>query len=303
MGVPGTDSERGLRHSVEGTVFYVDPNYTDTSDQRDGTNPTAPLTTVATALTKCEAYRGDIIYVMANNAWDYGNVADGRATAINEAVTVDVPGVRIVGVTPSGRLGVPWTVPTDGGVAITVDAIDVLIEGFCFMGRGEGETAILSTWDGDDQYGENLTVRHCFFDEDLDIGIELAYSWYPDIHDNVFEDIESYGIFSDTESIVQARIMRNHFHDCVDAAISIADARECLIAENWIFNSVAQGGAAATDTMIDLAGGSENIVCHNVMSCDLGAGAGAYDDCNEATATDAWIHNFLMDGVTTGNPA
>ena len=55
MGVPGTDTERGLRTHTTGAVFYVDPNYSGVSDLRDGTDPEDPLRTVAAALTKCQA--------------------------------------------------------------------------------------------------------------------------------------------------------------------------------------------------------------------------------------------------------
>ena len=54
MGVPGTDSDRGLRTNSEGCIFYVDPNHVDPNDNRDGTNPDSPLNTVAAALLKCQ---------------------------------------------------------------------------------------------------------------------------------------------------------------------------------------------------------------------------------------------------------
>lgn len=58
MGVPGAWTDTGVRTHPTGTVFYVDPNYPGASDQRDGTDPTDPLATIAAAVSKCEAYPG-----------------------------------------------------------------------------------------------------------------------------------------------------------------------------------------------------------------------------------------------------
>ncbi|MBU2177520.1 MAG: hypothetical protein KJ556_20700, partial [Gammaproteobacteria bacterium] len=75
---------------------------------------------MAAALTKCQPYRGDVIAVMAANTNEYRNGALGRLLPISEEVIVTVPGVRIVGVCPSGSVGVWWTPASDGGTCITV---------------------------------------------------------------------------------------------------------------------------------------------------------------------------------------
>ncbi|GAG88873.1 unnamed protein product, partial [marine sediment metagenome] len=169
MGVPGTGDDRGLRMHSTGEVFYVDPNFPGVSDQRDGTSPTSPLQTVGEALTKCEDYRGDVIAVMHNGLWTYGNPASDNILPIAEAVTVDVPGVRIVGVAPSASLGVPWMPTANNDVCITVAALDVLIEGFAFWTDAyTGTTGISVAWNSP-PWGENTTVRHCYF-YDLDYG-------------------------------------------------------------------------------------------------------------------------------------
>ena len=74
-GVPGTDSDTGLRLDSNGIILYVDPNHVDNNDGRDGTNPTAPLSTVAKALTLCRAYRNDTIVVAPNAYWQHSNIA------------------------------------------------------------------------------------------------------------------------------------------------------------------------------------------------------------------------------------
>lgn len=306
MGVEGGWTETGLRQHCTGAIFYVDPNFPGASDQRDGTDPTDPLLTVAAALTKCQAYRGDTIAVMANNDWYYGNSADGYTTVIAEEVTVSVPGVRIVGVSPSGALGPMWTPASDGGTCITVAALDVLVEGFVFT---EGNTytgcnAIYCEWDGATLFGENLTVRNCVFDDTVDVAIQLEYSWFCDIHHNSFIQCDAHGIYVDPagSGIAYTRIEDNIFHDC-DVAMALRQADDCQIARNLIYNRNAQGAAAAANEGIDTTGGARNMVVDNYFSCLLPVPAnGDYDNLNTAAATDAWVGNHCMNGLAVTNP-
>lgn len=304
-GVPGAWTETGLRMHCTGAIFYVDPNHVDTNDQRDGTDPTSPLTTVATALTKCQAYRGDVIAVMANDAWQYGGVSDYN-TVISESITVDVPGVRIVGVSQSSSLGVYWQPATVGGTCITVEAIDVCIEGFCFLGR-TGGVGIHAVWTTDGE-GDNVTIRHCMFDENLTSGITLDESWYCDVHHNYFDAPASYGIYTNPATMTTpayGRIHHNYFYDCGTSAISLEDADRCHIYENSIYNNDAATNDAGTtaNCLIDLNSGSRNQVHHNTLSCILPAAvAWDYDATCTAGAGDAWMQNYCRNGPSTTNP-
>ena len=305
-GVPGAWTETGLRMHCTGAIFYVDPNHTDANDNRDGTDPTAPLATVATALTKCEAYRGDIIYVMANNYWQYGNSADGYATPVQESVTVTVPGVRIVGVSQSGVLGVCWRPSTVDGTCITVRATDTLIEGFAFLGR-TGGTGVNAQWQAGTHYGDTLTVRHCFFDDDLDEGISLSFSYNCDIHHNWFDNCNEYGILG----VVAVgdpgylEIHHNFIYDCETGGIWLPQADRCHVWENYIYNYLAASGNGATlaNCLINLTDGSRNLVHHNTLSCVLPAAvAWDYNATCTAGTGDAWVSNWLMDGPSITNP-
>lgn len=305
-GVEGTDEETGLRVHPTGTVFYVDSNYPGADDGRDGTDPTAPLLTVEAALAKCQDHRGDMIVVGANDAWQYGGGAADYTTEIAESVTVDVQGVTIRGLAPSGALGVEWEPAAAGETCITVHALDVLIEGFCFMAPSGGN-AIYAEWDGSDLFGENLTVRHCFFGEDVDTAIQLEYAWNSEIYDCIFQYCDEYGIYVDPAGSGAAynRIHDNIFHNCAKA-IAGRGLEDSQIWHNFFFNTDAQGGAAATDVFIDLTnvGASRNIVADNYFSCLLPVPAnGDYDDTCTAGTTDAWINNHCMDGPTVDNPS
>ena len=326
FGVPGTDHDRGERMHCTGEVFYVDPNFPGVSDRRDGTSPLNPLRTVAAALTKVQPQRGDVIVVMGNDYWDYAPGGEGVSTdyilPISEEVTIPytASGVRIVGASPSG-LGVMWQPASNAGICITNYAIDVTIEGFLFTdGDYTGCTGIYSPWNGATLFGENLTVRHCTFDDSVTTGIWLEWSWYNDIHDNVFL-CGLYGVYCDPEGsgIAYSRICNNWFMNCgagLGGAIYVPGASRCKIAHNQIYNIYAQSGAAATNEGICTGDpgtpviGRYNLVHHNTMSCALpGGGAGDYDDFNEADdappnpQTDAWIQNYCMNGPSTTIPA
>lgn len=305
FGVPGTSTETGLRLHSTGAIFYVSPNAVGVSDQRDGTDSNEPLATITAALAKCQPYRGDTIAVMANNAWQYGNVADGYILPISEEVTITVPGVRLVGVHPSGGLGIVWTPASNGGTCITVHAMDVLLEGFIFTeGAYTGLNAIYCEWDGATLFGENTTIRHCYFDDTVDKAIQLEYSWYCDIHSNVFSECDEHGIYIDPagSGIAYCAIHNNEFQDCT-VALALRGSDYSQIAYNKIYNSNAQGGAVATDEGIDTTGGSQNSVHHNTLSCLLPVPAnGDYDDFCTSAATDAWIQNYCLDGPSTTNP-
>jgi len=301
MGVAGTDTETGLRMNCTGTIFYVDPNYPGVSDARDGTNPTDPLLTVATALTKCQPYRGDVIAVMANAFWVHADHTLGYATPIREEVVVTVPGISIVGVFPSGSPGVPWytTTAAGAGTCITINAIDVLVEGFAFCGGTLGGTGIRVDWSGGGvNYGDNATIRNCLFDEDIDNGIVLDFSYYTRILNNWFDGCDTNGIFHDSATDpgpAYCEVAHNWFRECGTAIDASFDHSN--IHHNMIADTVLAAGAG-----IDTAGGSNNLVHQNVLPCPLGAGAGQYGTFCDAPASDMWVQNYCTGGPTTGNP-
>lgn len=292
-GVPGADSETGLRLDTNGAIFYVDPNHVDANDNKDGTDPTSPMATIEGALGKCAAYNNDTIIVAPSSYWTYGNLAVGRATPINETVTVSVPGVRIIGLMQSSNLGVPWVPTANNDVLITVNAMDVIIEGFNFWDDGyTGVAAIYSDWDAP-PYGENLTVRNCFF-YGLAYGIRMDYTWNNHIHDNWFQSITTAAINSvDTHGDPDFAIIENNkFYDCT-AAIDLEDTDDCIIHANIIKEDPT--GAA---NYIDLNGGANGIVSDNWLGCTL---AQYPVTCTDGAGTYLWVNNHCVDGDTVAN--
>ena len=310
LGVRGSDAPLGLRQSVEGNIYFVDPNYPGATTTADGTLPTNPLSTVAAAMTRVQPYHGDVIAVMASNAWGntygYGRLADGMLLPIAENAIIDVPGVRIVGVAPANSNGVVWVPATDGGTCITVTACDVLIEGFFFdEGPQTGCNAIDAIWNGATAWGDNLTVRNCVFSDTVDTAIDLDFSYYVNIYNCVFWDCDARGIYCDPAGSPSAfcNIHDNIFHDCATGAILMAEGTDNHIYRNSIYNSSAVAAAAATDLGIALGSGGDNQVFDNWLSCALPVPAnGDYSDMNSAGAGDAWINNHCMNGDATTNP-
>jgi hypothetical protein len=295
FGVPGAWTETGLRQHCTGAVFYVDPNMPGVSDQRDGTDPTEPLRTVSAALARCQPYRGDVIAVMAANYWPIGaDLTQGYTARVTENVTVSVPGVRIVGVFPSGAVGVPWVPATAGGTCVTVAAIDVLIEGFCFLDTAaRNASAIHAVWTGGTEFGDNLTVRHCFFSGLLDYAVRLTFSYYAHIHDNRFDKIAVTAINDETASDSDYPIIyRNLFMNCGNA-IKLPGVDQGHIHENWIL-----GDETGADNYIDLTGGADNIVADNWLGCSLLQ----YQTTCTGGAGDAWINNHCTDGDEVAPP-
>jgi hypothetical protein len=342
-GVPGVSTETGLRTDTNGTIFYVDPNAVGVSDLRDGTDPNEPLATVAAALTHCEAYKNDVIVVASSSYWTHADTSVGRATPVYEEVTVTTPGVRIVGLFPSSSLGVPWQPVTDTGVCITVHAMDVLIEGFCFWDNlGLATPAgILAEWDTPTIYGDNLTVRNCFF-YDLEFGIQLDYSYHSYIVDNTFHGIsdtaiDNLSVEGDPDYLTVRRndfractmamdlattnymhIEDNVLNDCATGimitggggvviqdnkihttastgvvAISGVGADECVI-----HNNVITGDPTGTNNLINLTGGTGNVVSDNWLSCTITQ----YDVTCSDTTSGSWVRNHCIDAETGANP-
>jgi hypothetical protein len=316
MGVPGTDHDRGERMHCTGEVFYVDPNFPGVSDLRDGTSPTDPLATVGAALTKCEPYRGDVIAVMHSGYWTYGDPTEDNFIPVQEAVTVSVPGVRIVGVAPSGSLGVPWVSAANNAVCITINALDVVVEGFCFWEQTyTGTTAILAQWNAPTYFGENVTVRHNYF-YGVAYGIQFDYSWNNYIEDNRFDTvgtaaIHNPSVYGEPDYLT---IRRNVFVNNA-ADINLPGTDSCLIEGNRFLSATAaivllagdantihantiQGSPAGTNNYINLTGGASNLVSDNYLACTIAQ----YDvTCSDSTS-GSWVGNKCTNGTATAPP-
>lgn len=287
-------------------IFYVDPNNTLSRDTQPGEDPQFPLLTVQQAHDNCRSYRGDTIYVAANGAWQY---AEGvtRPLSIVEDVTITKHGIAIVGGQiggAGGAVGVPWEPATALGTCLTIHGIDVVVDGFAFVGSNDGGDGIYAEWDGVDMYADNLTVRNCSFDDAIDVAIQLEFAWYVHVYNCFFQECDVQGLYVDPagSGIAYSKFWNNWFLDCA-AAMALRGAADNLIASNYIFNGNAQGAAAATDEGLDTTGGGNNLVVNNYFSCLLPVPAnGDWDDLNTGAATDSWVGNLCSNGMAVTLP-
>jgi hypothetical protein len=306
IGVLGTWNKTGLRQTGEGAIYYVDPNAAGVSDARDGTDPTDPLQTVQAAIDKCLPYRGDTIVVMANNNYEYTSASYGVRVPLSETVTIDVPGVQLIGVCKSAALGVPWYPTANNDVLITITAPDVLVEGFNFdVAAFTGVTAIYSDWNGVTTFGDAPVIRNCYFADGVVYGIVLNFVYNAKIYQNEFR-CEANGacIFSDVAWSAPAvcDIYDNRFWT-TDAAIDMIELDDSNIYLNSFYNSLAATPAAATNLGINIGSGDENHVFNNWFSCLLPVpAAGDINDFCTAGTRDAWVGNMCMNGLLVTNP-
>lgn len=283
--------------------FYVDPNNILSSDQNSGEDPANPLLTIQRAVTLARACKGDTIYVLQNDGWQYGT---GVQNPVLESVIIPAnkPGLRLVGV-GSGSPGVYWSPAVAGQFALTIRALDTVVEGFCFESDlGADGNGIYVIWGAPLYFGDNVVIRNCSFMGTIDIGIQLEYVWYGIIQNCYFEENDTAGIYVDTagSGASYLHILGNRFHDCA-AAMILEDVDNSVVERNFIYNTDAQNSAAATNEGINTTGGQSNIVADNYFSCRLPVpAAGDYDDFCTAAATDSWIGNHCMNGPTTTNP-
>jgi hypothetical protein len=299
-----------------GTPFFVDPNHPRASNQHAGTDPDFPLRTVAAAQAKCTPYTGDVIAVMHNSYWTYADVSRGRATPILEAVTVTVPGIRIVGVSPSS-LGVPWVPPANNAICLTIHAMDVLVEGFCFWNNlHTGCSGIEAEWVGAGGiYGENFTARRCYF-YGLAYGIQFDYSWNCHVEGCRFNNLTTAAIHNPSvHGEPDYLTIRNNVFANNTADLNLPDCDYALIEDNTfmdvtaaivitggdynqILTNAIQGNGAGTNNFINLTGGASNLVGANLLGCTIAQ----YDTtCSDATS-GAWVGNQCTNGPTTAPP-
>jgi len=271
-------------------IFYVDPNNPQATDfGNTGREPTVPLATVQAAVNLCRDHAGDTIVVGANDAWKWS--PGNRPLDIVESVVVPptAGGIRIIGAAPT-PWGVQWQAADDNEAALTVDAMDVLVEGFVFAEVLHANTiGILAQWTGAGEVGENLTVRNCVFD-DLDYGIALDFSWFNQIYGCHFAGCNEAAILNANVSgnagynfIHDNRFLRNAI------ALDLGAGNGNFVYRNRITVPVA---AAATADAINL-NGTDNQVSDNFLSCLIAEAA----VLAPKGAGDFWIHNHATDGA------
>jgi len=271
-------------------IFYVDPNNPQATDfGNTGRNPTVPLATVQAAVNLCRDHAGDTIVVGANDAWQYG--PGNRPIGIVESVVVPptAGGIRIIGAAPVSW-GVQWQAGADTEAALTINAMDVLVEGFLFDEILGGTTiGIAVVWNGAPAYGENVTIRNCTF-WGLDYGITFSFAWFNQVYSNYFAGSQTAAIANVGGLSAPDYSLIHHnafFQNAIGLELPTTD--RCFIHNNRF--TVADPTAVTADA-INLTG-TNNQVSENYLSCTaLQAANLAPKDAN-----DFWINNHATDGA------
>ncbi len=141
-----------------GNVYFVDSGATNASDGNDGRSPTRPWATVDGNMTgTLTANNGDVIFVMP-----------GHAETVTAAITLDVAGVRVIGlgwgrsrpaITPSGAID-----------TVDVTAANCWLENVRIIGQAADSTASLNV------SGDDFTCVKCVIEQGATplVGVTIA---------------------------------------------------------------------------------------------------------------------------------
>lgn len=280
-GVPGSDSNLGLRSLPLSSVYYVDVLHPLANDLNDGTSPDAPLATVQAAVDKVQnAYDVILVRSMGIESVDtrvYGvgpsnvrliGVAGADEKSLNgvywaspagePCITVRAPGWRIEGFRfGPGVNGIGVEIPMTGAPGVDVNAIPIFthIENCYFYGanRGAGDAAY-----GIRMYGGayEITIKGCrfeFFSRAPGAAIGVTDSSFANPYRIMIED---------------CYFAENTVH--IDCNIGAARGFNSSMIKNCVFSGrAASPGASLTNQLtgpaIDLTGGTGNFVTGNKL--------------------------------------
>jgi hypothetical protein len=165
----------------------------------------------------------------------------------------------------------------------------------------------------------NTYIEHCYFqsvagDAISNVGTTGDPDWLV-VRDNIFTACATAMDLDDTDYMV---IERNQILQC-PTGITLDGASYAKVKDNVINTTVANGvvaisgqGAAectihgnvlhgdptGTDNLIDLSGGSNNMVSDNYLSCTIAQ----YDTTCSDSTSGSWVRNHCVDGETAAAP-
>lgn len=281
------------RPAGAGRVFFVSQSAGD--NDNNGLSPDTPFETLTYALTQCEDWRNDYIYIL--------NSTDGEPLY---PVVVAVHAVHIIGVgVTGGAPGMDTTRMSGGGAnCMTLTAQRAEIAGLLFTSAAAygivGASAYRS-W-----------VHHCGFGVGgwpLDSGIRGA----PDalghglIEDNFFGE-GFYGATQVVNGIIDnftnTTIRRNVFRGLSGVGISINQVEVGAIYDNYFFGWIQDAIAAGWAISLLGAGCQGGIIANNFAAqCGDATGQNPYRDTstgNIATCLNAWAGNFTGNALSVG---
>jgi len=274
------------------------------NDNRAGVAWAEPKATIqgAVVLAATARYRGrGLIRIFVESG--------GYDEAIVTPTNALCPFGALIGVNNNGfGFGPYLTSPTAGGAILTVRARGWHIEGFEFdlptTGKGivlDGHTALMS--------GNYTRIRKCLFNgqKNSTFGIDFYDQCnFVTIEDNIFYDIYNAGgtaqaiacTNSDSDTPNWAKVLQNWFANN-DKHLSLNGLRGFKNGRIKYNDFIKTGNLKTATVLIDLTGGSNNIVAENYSDQ-------AWDDIDstllKAGTNDIWGPNHCPEGVKYGDP-
>lgn len=277
-----------------GTVAYKGVG---ASNANDGLTPCRPLSTIASALSKCVAGRGDTVVLLPGSE------------TVTAAIAITKDDVTLTGYTEVSPLQRPPSaiVCSSDINVVTVDADNVTIEHLLFdvniaTATADSEVIQIASTGNDTHTG--TVIRNCFFDmEGADTDIDVIRVGL-DANDIALQTLIEGCTFHDydqdainvTAASDEGRIVNCYFYDSVTANVGRSAIQ--MAGDNWVIEKpvIWSKNATATDGLIELSG-TENIVISPRVWCNNANVIGIlYADGAEATVLDAHIA-----GGDTGN--
>jgi hypothetical protein len=148
LGVPGTaTADRVINRDA--LILFVSSQHPLADDGNDGTDPQTPLATIAGALAKVTAGRGDVIYVGPGHT---ESIATAGGLTINKA------GVSIIG-TGLGDGRSSLTFITNAAASVLISAANVSLSGLLFKNDIAVQTNVINV------AAKDVTIDNCEFRE------------------------------------------------------------------------------------------------------------------------------------------
>ena len=308
MGVPGSDSQRGIRYQSTGVILYVDGGHADASDAHDGTDPEHPKATIQGAINSTILSPGSIIRV-AMGLYTESVVTPDYVTGPNY-ITIEGVG--------SGIYSPAWQSAAVNTPCLDLRAIGWRIRGFRFYAPTQAACIELRHTDSNaNDIAIRTVIENCLFDGLTTgrYGIVTHGCYDVWIVNNVFQLFHNAVAGGAVPLFVGATPLaipyRNHvignwFWDNDNGAIFPCNGSEI---KGNIFqkNGYAYAMAQVLNTSVAGNPGNRNMVCGNQFEGDYSI-AGGFNP----GAADYWSGNISDDvaaaqvgdnGLTIARPA
>jgi len=306
FGVPGSESPYGIRMIPDATVLYVDSGHPEASDNNDGTDPTAPKSTVQSAINSTLLEPYSVIVVAGTVSEDV--VTPDYATGPNY--------ITLLGAGPS-MYSPAWEGDDASTPSLDMRAVGWRVEGFRFYGKTSAAAIELRHTDsGANDIAIRTVIQNCLLDG-LTTGRYGIWShgcydvWIVDCVFQLWHNAVAGGAIPLGVGTTPLAIpYRNHIVNCVfwdsdNGAIfpmNGGEVRGCMFQPTGYAYAMTQ----VLNTSIVANPGDDNVVHNNTFPGDYSI-AGGY----RPGAADAWLGNWADDtaeaevgdnGITIARP-